>query len=68
MVNTRLLKGKMAEKGITQEKLASLLCMSPKTLRGRFNAACFDSNEIYTMIKELDIANVEEVFFADEIA
>ena len=68
MVNTNLLKGKMAEKGITQEKLASLLHTSPKTLRSHFSAACFDSNEIYTMIKELDITNIKEIFFADEIA
>lgn len=68
MINKKLLKGKMAENGLTQKDMAKLLHMDPKTFGHRMKLGDFWSSEIYAMAHILGIENVKEIFFADKLA
>lgn len=68
MVRTDIIRGKMAEKGISQLTLASALKESPKTFREHMQRGVFNSDEIYSMCQILSIENVKDVFFADIVS
>ena len=71
MINTKKLKGRMVERGITQEDLAKLMKLS----RSRINAKLNNENgEIVTLkeaeeiIEILNIDNPLEYFFYTEVS
>lgn len=64
MVNTDKLRGIMAERRKTQTDMARVIGISPKTFYTRMKKKEFGSDEIEIMIKELDITNPMEIFFA----
>lgn len=67
MILINELKGKIKAKGYTQERLATELDISPKTLSNKLNRGIFGSDEIEKMIKILDIKNPIEIFFNKEV-
>ena len=68
MIQTNLLKGKMAEHGYTAVKMAKALHITPRTFYNKMTKGVFGSDEIYAMIELLDIQNPIEIFFAPEVA
>ena len=68
MIQTNLLRGKMAENGYSAVKLAKALKITPKTFYNKMARGVFGSDEIYQMIELLNIQNPIEIFFAPEIA
>ena len=64
MINTNALKGKIAEKGMSQAKVAEKIVITPKTFYEKMNKGIFGSDEIEVMINLLDIKNPIEIFFA----
>ncbi len=64
MINTNALKGKIAEKGMSQAKVAEKIGITPKTFYEKMNKGIFGSDEIEVMINLLDIKNPIEIFFA----
>lgn len=65
MVNTDKLLGLMAEKHKTQADMAKALNMSTRTFYLRMKSKVFGSDEIETLIKELDISDPMPIFFTD---
>ena len=64
MIDTQKLKGLIVEKGFSQNKIANLLGMTPKTFYERMGKGVFGSDEIDKMIKILDIEDPVPIFFA----
>ena len=54
MVNTNALRGLIVSKGLTQEKVAAHLGITPKTFGTRMKRGVFGSDEIEAMIELLD--------------
>lgn len=67
MVNTDELRGIIAKNGKTQSDIAKMLNITPKTFYIRMKKGIFGSDEIQIMIKELNIKNPMDIFFANEI-
>ena len=67
MVNTAKLRGIIAENGKTQQDVAKMLGIAPKTFYERMKRGKFGSDDIQIMIDELHIENPVEVFFAKEV-
>lgn len=68
MIDVAKLKGKIAEKGTSQVKLAKLLNITPKTFYDKMKKGIFTNVEIEVLIKELDIKNPMEIFFTDKVS
>ena len=66
MVNTNALRGLIVSKGLTQEKVAAHLGITPKTFGTRMKRGVFGSDEIEAMIELLDIEDPVKIFFAKE--
>lgn|GEM_PF-220403 len=62
MVDTNLLRGKIAEKGKSQLEIAKAIGITPKTFYNKMNKKVFGSDEIEIMIDELGIENPMEIF------
>lgn len=67
MVNTQKLKAVIVEKGFTYGEVAKTLGMSRKVWADRMNSKKFNSDEIYKLIKKLDITDPMSIFFADDV-
>ncbi len=67
MINTDELRGIIAKNGKTQSDIAKMLNITPKTFYIRMKKGIFGSDEIQIMIKELNIKNPMDIFFANEI-
>lgn len=67
MIAVNKLKGEMVAKGFTQEQIANILGITPKTLRARLSKGVLDSDEIETLIRVLAIENPMEIFFAQNV-
>lgn len=67
MINTAKLRGIIAENGKTQQDIAKMLGIAPKTFYERMKKGRFGSDDIQVMIDELHIENPVEVFFAKEV-
>ena len=67
MVNTAKLRGIIAENGKTQQDVAKMLGITPKTFYERMKKGKFGSDDIQIMIDELHIENPVEVFFAKDV-
>ena len=68
MINTDKLRGIIAERGLTQPKVAIMLGITPKTFYNKMDKRRFDSDEMSQMINLLGISNPVEVFFAEIVA
>ena len=66
MVNSSKLIGLFAEKNMTRERVAYELGITPNTLRRKLNQGKFDSDEMYALVKLLEIENPTPIFFANE--
>ena len=67
MINTAKLRGIIAENGKTQQDVAKMLGIAPKTFYERMKKGKFGSDDIQVMIDELHIENPVEVFFTKEV-
>lgn len=67
MIDVNKLRGRMAEKGRSGQDMAKVIGKTPKTFYLKMKAGVFDSGEIEAMVKDLEIANPLEIFFADEV-
>ena len=65
MIDTNKLKGVIAERGMSQRKVAKALGITEKTFYLKMKNGVFDSDEIAQMIKLLNISNPLQIFFAD---
>jgi DNA-binding NtrC family response regulator len=68
MVNSRKLIGMIAENGMTRHSVAEMLGITENTLRRKLNSGKFNSDEMYNLVKLLNITDPIAIFFADEIA
>lgn len=68
MVATNKLRGIIAERGLTQEKVAKMINITPVSFYRKMKRGIFDSDEMYQMIQILDIEKPADIFFADDVA
>lgn len=64
MVNTSKLRGTIAERGLSQRKVAEHLGMATNTFYSKMKRGVFDTDEIVELIDLLGITNPSEIFFA----
>ena len=67
MIDTNALKGIIVSNGLTQQDVAKEIGIAPKTFYAKMKAGVFDSDEIEAMVKDLEIENPIEIFFADKV-
>ena len=67
MVDVQKLKAAVVAKGMTYGETAERIGMSRKTWYDRMNSRKFDSDEMYRLIKVLDITDPAAIFFAEEV-
>lgn len=71
MINTRKIKGRMAELNIKQKDLAKATSLSPSTVCQKINGdrpVTLDEAEIFAEILNINDREYGEFFFAKEIA
>ncbi len=66
MIRTDKLRGKIVECGYTQQDIARMIGVTPKTFYLKMKEGVFGSDEIQIMIDNLKIENPMEIFFATE--
>lgn len=64
MVKTDELRGIIAQRGLSQAKVAKMIGVTPKTFYEKMKNGVFGSDEIEIMITTLQISNPIEIFFA----
>lgn len=67
MVDVLKLKAAVVAKGMTYAEVAEKVGMSRKVWYDRISARKFDSDEMYKLIKVLDISDPTAIFFAEEV-
>ena len=67
MVDTDKLRGKFAEKRLSQEKVAESIGISSRTLSNRMKNGVFGADEIEKLCELLEIENPLEIFFAKKV-
>lgn len=65
MIDTDKLRGIIAERRLSQSKVAAMIGVTPKTFYEKMDRGVFGSDEIEIMIKNLSIDNPMEIFFTD---
>lgn len=65
MVNTNKIRGMMAEKNISGEKMAEIMGISSATFYRKMKIRKFDSDEMKIFVDVLDISDPTPVFFTD---
>ena len=68
MIATDKLRGVIAERGLSQRKVAEHLGMTEKTFYIKMKKGVFDSAEISAMIDLLKIRNPMEIFFTELVS
>ena len=68
MIRTDLLRGRIAERGTSQRKVAGRLGITEKTFYQKMKRGLFSSDEIYQMMEILGIDDPKEIFFAKKVA
>ena len=63
MIDTNALRGKIAEKGLSQSRVAEHIGIAPKTFYEKMSRGVFGSDEIEKMIDLLDIKDPVRIFF-----
>lgn len=64
MVDTNKLRGVIAERGESQQKVANYLGISKNTFYRKMKKGVFDTNEIEKMVTYLAIKDPMDIFFA----
>ena len=64
---TNKLIGIMAENGISQSEMARRIGIAPKTFYEKMSKGVFGSDEIEIMVRELNIKNPWDIFFANVV-
>ena len=67
MIDVNKLRGRMAERGRSGQDMAKVIGKTPKTFYSKMKAGVFDSDEIEAMVRDLEIDNPMEIFFADKV-
>ncbi|MDD3404080.1 MAG: DUF739 domain-containing protein [Hespellia sp.] len=67
MIDTNALRGVIAEKKMSQTKVANAIGIAPKTFYMKMNRGVFGSDEIETMIELLDIKDPVAIFFTKQV-
>ena len=65
-MNTNKLRGIIAERGMTQEKVAIALGMTPKTFYSKMKKGVFDTDEAIRMVELLDIEKPADIFLKNK--
>lgn len=68
MINAKLIRAKIVERGMTQKQLAREIGMSEKTFSVKMNTGKFGLDEADKMIRILQIDEPEKYFFTNEVA
>ena len=68
MIRTDLLRGKMAEKGYSQSRMADELGITSHSFYNKMKKGVFRSDEIQKMIELLVIEDPISIFFASKVA
>lgn len=66
MIRVDKLRGIIAEKGFTQQEVAKMIGISPKTFYDKMKKGIFGSDEMQIMIDRLEINDPAAIFFAKE--
>ncbi len=64
-MNTNKLRGIIAERGLSQRKVAEYLGMSDKTFYLKVKKGVFGTDEVQKMVELLKIENPVEIFLSD---
>jgi ERCC4-related helicase len=67
MIDVNKLRGRMAEKNRNGRDMAKVIGKTPNTFYNKMKAGVFDSDEIEAMVRDLEIQNPLEIFFAAEV-
>ena len=67
MIDTNALKGAIVANGLTQEKMAKIIGITPKTFYLKMKNGVFGSDEIQIMIDTLGIEDPAKIFFAEKV-
>ena len=67
MIDVNKLRGRMAEKGRSGQDMAKVINKTPKTFYAKMKIGVFDSDEIEAMVKDLEIENPMDIFFAKKV-
>ena len=67
MIDVNKLRGRMAERGRSGQDMARVIKKTPKTFYAKMKAGVFDSDEIEAIVRDLEIENPMEIFFADKV-
>lgn len=68
MIDTAKLRGVIAERGLSQRKVAESIGISARTFYSKMKSGVFDSGEIDAMISVLSIDDPVRIFFANHVA
>lgn len=66
MIRTDKLRGLIVERGHSQQDVAKMIGITPKTFYEKMKNGVFGSDEIQIMIDELHIEDPVSIFFAKE--
>lgn len=64
MVKTSKILGLIAEKGLSQKAVAKELGINEATFYRKMKRGVFDSDEMYELVRILEIENPGDIFFA----
>lgn len=67
MIDVDKLRGRMAEKRRSGQDMAKVIGKTPKTFYAKMKAGVFDSDEIEAIVRDLEINNPVEIFFAEKV-
>lgn len=67
MIDVNALRGIIAARGMTQQDVALILRINPKTFYNKMKKGVFGSDEIEKMISALSIDRPEKIFFAKNV-
>lgn len=67
MIDTNALRGRIAEKGLSQSDVAKAIGITPKTFYIKMSKGIFGSDEIEAMIEMLNITDPARIFFAEKV-
>lgn len=68
MVDVNRLRGLIAERGLSQRKVAKLLGMAEKTFYSKMKSGVFVSTEMSALIELLDISDPAGIFFTEIVS
>lgn len=67
MIDTNALRGRIAEKGLSQSRVAKHMGITPETFYRKMNRGVFGSDEIEKMVTLLDIEDPVRIFFKKNV-